>query len=37
VNAGDGINEHPTQGLLDAFSMKERWEKIEGLKVAIVG
>jgi len=37
VNAGDGINEHPTQGLLDAFSMKERLGKIEGLKVAIVG
>ncbi len=37
VNAGDGINEHPTQGLLDAFSMKERLGRIEGLKVAIVG
>ena len=37
INAGDGINEHPTQGLLDAFSMQERLGKLEGLKVAIVG
>jgi aspartate carbamoyltransferase catalytic subunit len=37
VNAGDGINEHPTQGLLDAFSMKERLGNLEGLKVAIIG
>jgi len=37
VNAGDGINEHPTQGLLDAFSMQERLGKLEGLKVAIIG
>jgi aspartate carbamoyltransferase catalytic subunit len=37
VNAGDGINEHPTQGLLDAFSMQEKLGKLEGLKVAIVG
>lgn len=37
VNAGDGINEHPTQGLLDAFSMRERFGKLEGLKVAIIG
>jgi aspartate carbamoyltransferase catalytic subunit len=37
VNAGDGINEHPTQGLLDAFSMKEKFGKLEGLKVAIIG
>lgn len=37
VNAGDGINEHPTQALLDAFSMKERLGKLEGLKVAIIG
>lgn len=37
VNAGDGINEHPTQALLDAFSMKEKLGKIEGLKVAIIG
>ena len=37
INAGDGINEHPTQALLDAFSMKEKLEKLEGLKVAIIG
>ena len=37
INAGDGINEHPTQGLLDAFSMKEKFGKLEGLKVAIIG
>ena len=37
VNAGDGVNEHPTQGLLDAFSMREKTGKLEGLKVAIIG
>jgi aspartate carbamoyltransferase catalytic subunit len=37
INAGDGINEHPTQALLDAFSMKEKLGKLEGLKVAIIG
>lgn len=37
VNAGDGINEHPTQALLDAYSMQERMGKLEGLKVAIIG
>ena len=37
VNAGDGINEHPTQALLDAFSMKEKFGSLEGLKVAIIG
>ena len=37
INAGDGINEHPTQALLDAFSMREKLEKLEGLKVAILG
>src|SRR6201991_985817 len=37
INAGDGINEHPTQGLLDAFSMREKLGKLEGLKVAIIG
>lgn len=37
INAGDGINEHPTQGLLDAFSMKEKFGRLEGLKVAIIG
>jgi len=37
VNAGDGINEHPTQALLDAFSIKEKVGKLEGTKVAIIG
>jgi aspartate carbamoyltransferase catalytic subunit len=37
INAGDGINEHPTQGLLDAFSMVEKFGTLEGLKVAIIG
>src|SRR3954452_15502434 len=37
VNAGDGAHEHPTQGLLDAYTIRERFGKIEGLKVAIVG
>ncbi len=37
INAGDGINEHPTQALLDAFSMQEHLGKIAGLKVAIIG
>jgi aspartate carbamoyltransferase catalytic subunit len=37
INAGDGMNEHPTQALLDAFTIKEKKGRIEGLKVAIVG
>jgi aspartate carbamoyltransferase catalytic subunit len=37
VNAGDGINEHPTQALLDAFSIKEKTGGIEGKKIAIIG
>jgi aspartate carbamoyltransferase catalytic subunit len=37
INAGDGINEHPTQALLDAFSMREKTGRLEGLKVAIIG
>lgn len=37
INAGDGINEHPTQALLDAFSMLEKKKTFEGLKVAIIG
>ncbi len=37
VNAGDGINEHPTQALLDAFSIREQLGSLEGKKVAIVG
>ena len=37
INAGDGTNEHPTQALLDAFTIQEKKGKIAGLKVAIVG
>lgn len=37
LNAGDGMNEHPTQALLDMCTMRERLGKIEGLKVAILG
>jgi aspartate carbamoyltransferase catalytic subunit len=37
VNAGDGQHEHPTQGLIDIFTIKERKGRIEGLNVAIVG
>jgi len=37
INAGDGINEHPTQALLDLFTIREKKGKIEGLKVAITG
>jgi len=37
INAGDGMNEHPTQALLDLFTMKEKKKNFEGLKVAIVG
>ncbi len=37
VNAGDGTNEHPTQALLDAFTIREKKGSIEGLTVAIVG
>jgi aspartate carbamoyltransferase catalytic subunit len=37
VNAGDGMHEHPTQALLDAFTIRERKKRLEGLKVAIVG
>jgi aspartate carbamoyltransferase catalytic subunit len=37
VNAGDGINEHPTQALLDAFSIREKLGTLEGKKVAILG
>jgi aspartate carbamoyltransferase catalytic subunit len=37
INAGDGINEHPTQGLLDAFSIKEKTGGLDGRKVAIIG
>lgn len=37
INAGDGAHEHPTQGLLDTFTILEKRGKIEGLKVLIVG
>jgi aspartate carbamoyltransferase catalytic subunit len=37
INAGDGTNEHPTQALLDAASLRERLGSIEGIKVAICG
>jgi aspartate carbamoyltransferase catalytic subunit len=37
INAGDGTHEHPTQALLDAFTIKEKKGRIEGLTVAIVG
>ena len=37
LNAGDGINEHPTQALLDSFSIREKLGQVEGKKIAIVG
>ena len=37
VNAGDGINEHPTQALLDAFTIREKLGSLEGARVAIIG
>lgn len=37
INAGDGAHEHPTQALLDMFTIKEKKGQLEGLKVAIVG
>ena len=37
VNAGDGTHEHPTQALLDAFTIRERKGALKGLKVAIIG
>ncbi|HMP92381.1 MAG TPA: aspartate carbamoyltransferase catalytic subunit [Phnomibacter sp.] len=37
VNAGDGINEHPTQALLDAFSIQQKTGGLQGRKVAIIG
>ncbi len=37
INAGDGMHEHPTQALLDAFTIRERKGTLAGLKVAIVG
>src|SRR5438132_13006064 len=37
INAGDGINEHPTQALLDAFSIMEKFGTLQGVKVVIIG
>jgi predicted dehydrogenase len=37
INAGDGKHEHPTQGLLDILTLRDRFKRIEGLKVAICG
>ena len=37
INAGDGINEHPTQALLDAFSITEKLGSLEGRKIVLVG
>lgn len=37
INAGDGINEHPTQALLDAFSITEKLGSLQGKKIALIG
>ncbi len=37
INAGDGVNEHPTQALLDAFTMRQHCGRLDGLKVVIAG
>ena len=37
INAGDGMHEHPTQALLDAFTIRQHKDRINGLKVAIIG
>src|SRR5688572_5775628 len=37
INAGDGAHEHPTQALLDAFSIREKYGEVAGKKVAIIG
>src|SRR5690349_21827100 len=37
INAGDGINEHPTQALLDAFSILEQFTELKGVRVALIG
>jgi aspartate carbamoyltransferase catalytic subunit len=37
INAGDGLHEHPTQALLDAFTIREHKGRLAGLKVAIIG
>lgn len=37
INAGDGMNEHPTQALLDIFTLREKFGSLQGLKVVIAG
>jgi len=37
INAGDGAHEHPTQGLLDMFTLREKFGRLEGIRVCIVG
>ncbi len=37
INAGDGAHEHPTQGLLDAYTIREKLGRLEGVRVSIVG
>jgi aspartate carbamoyltransferase catalytic subunit len=37
INAGDGFHEHPTQGLLDLYTIRERFPQLRGLRVTIVG
>jgi aspartate carbamoyltransferase catalytic subunit len=37
INAGDGMHEHPTQALLDAFTIRQHKQRLDGLKVAIIG
>ena len=37
INAGDGTHEHPTQAILDCFSIREKFGELKGLKVAIIG
>jgi len=37
INAGDGTHEHPTQGLLDIFTLREKWGDLKGRKVVIIG
>jgi len=37
INAGDGAHQHPTQGLLDLFTLMQKWGSLEGKKIAIIG
>jgi len=37
INAGDGAHQHPTQGLLDLFTLMQKWGNLDGKKIAIVG